>query len=100
MKKDNPDLIVAKMDATANDVHPIFGLIKGYPTIFFLPAGQKEEPIQFQGSEFTYNSLKEFVDQQSSVFLTEEERMGLPSPNSDSVDEESSDSKQREIDEL
>lgn len=98
MKKDNPDLIVAKMDATANDVHPVFGLIKGYPTIFFLPAGQKEEPIQFQGSEFTYKALKEFVDQQSSVFLTEEERMGLPSPNS--VDEESSESQQREIDEL
>lgn len=79
MKKVNPNLIVAKMDATANDVHPIFGQIKGYPTIFFLPVAHKQEPVPYTGGDFTYKSLKTFVDQQSSVILTDEERMGLPS---------------------
>lgn len=79
MKKANPNLIVAKMDATANDVHPIFGQIKGYPTIFFLPVAHKQEPVPYTGGDFTYKSLKTFVDQQSSVILTDEERMGLPS---------------------
>jgi protein disulfide-isomerase A4 len=82
MKKTNPNMIVAKMDATANDVHPIFGQIKGYPTLFFLPVAHKKEPVPYTGGEFIYKSLKAFVDQQASVILTEEERMGLPTSNS------------------
>lgn len=97
MKKENPNLIVAKMDATANDVHPIFGVLKGYPTLFFLPVGQKQDPVQYQGSEFSYKSLKDFVDQQSSVILTDEERMGLPSSILDSTNEGS---KEHKMDEL
>ncbi|XP_057369864.1 LOW QUALITY PROTEIN: probable protein disulfide-isomerase A4 [Daphnia carinata] len=87
MKKANPNLIVAKMDATANDLHPIFGQIKGYPTIFFLPVAHKQEPVPYTGGDFTYKSLKTFVDQQSSVILTDEERMGLPSIEKREVDE-------------
>lgn len=106
MAKTNPNLIIAKMDATANDIHPIFGEIKGYPTLFFLPVAHKQQPVQYEGGEFSYKSLKAFVDQQSSVFLTDEERMGLPSPKPKSDDTQSSDStethpsEQRKFDEL
>ena len=58
MKKDNPDLLVAKMDATANDLHPMFGEIKGYPTIFFVPVTNKEDVIPYQGGELTFKALK------------------------------------------
>jgi thiol-disulfide isomerase/thioredoxin len=58
MKKDNPDLVVAKMDATANDLHPMFGEIKGYPTIFFVPVTNKEDVIPYQGGELTFKALK------------------------------------------
>ena len=96
MKKANPNLIVAKMDATANDVHPMFGELKGYPTLFFVPVAHKKEPVQYQGGDFSYKSLKAFVDQQASVFLTDEERMGLPSPPPKSEESE----QQRKVDEL
>ena len=58
MKKENPNLLVAKMDATANDVHPLFGEIRGYPTIFFLPVGSKDEPVPYSGGELSYKALK------------------------------------------
>lgn len=88
MKKTNPNLIVARMDATANDIHPIFGQIKGYPTLFFLPIAHKQQPVQYEGGEFTFKSLKAFADQQASIILTDEERMGLPATNTDSAAEE------------
>jgi len=37
--KSNPNLIVAKIDATANEVEGIS--IEGFPTIKFFPAGNK-----------------------------------------------------------
>ncbi|XP_046439075.1 probable protein disulfide-isomerase A4 [Daphnia pulex] len=89
MKKSNPNLILAKMDATANDVHPIFGQIKGYPSLFFLPVAHKQSPVPYTGGEFTYKALKAFIDQQASVILTDEERMGLPSSNSEDSPTES-----------
>lgn len=107
MKKVNPNLIVAKMDATANDIHPIFGQLKGYPTIFFMPVAHKREPVQYQ-SGFDYKSLKAFVEQQASVILTDEERMGLPSAsesqekesNADHPAEQEAEQKTHKADEL
>ena len=60
MKKENANLVVAKMDATANDVHPLFyPLIKGYPSIFFLPVNNKDEPILFNTTtSLNYKALK------------------------------------------
>lgn len=44
------DLSVAKMDGQANDL-PISGFeVKGYPTLFFIEAGQKEPAKSFIGS--------------------------------------------------
>jgi thioredoxin family protein len=45
-------LIFTKMDGTANDIPPAFE-IKGYPTIFFLPAHRKHEPILYEGDRKT-----------------------------------------------
>ena len=58
LKKKNPKLLVAKMDATANDLHVMFGSLKGYPTIFFLPMDNKEKFIQYQEESFTYKEMK------------------------------------------
>jgi len=58
MKKKNPNLLVAKMDATENDIHAMFGNLKGYPTIFFLPMANKEQFVQYQEETFVYKSLK------------------------------------------
>ncbi|MPC20860.1 Protein disulfide-isomerase A4 [Portunus trituberculatus] len=64
LAKSNPDVVVAKMDATANDVHPSFK-VDGFPTLYFVKADQKDNPIAFSGDR-SLKSLKEFVSQESS----------------------------------
>ncbi|XP_062856753.1 protein disulfide-isomerase A3 [Trichomycterus rosablanca] len=44
----NLDLIIAKMDATANDVPSPYE-VRGFPTIYFSPAGQKQNPKKYEG---------------------------------------------------
>jgi len=43
-----PSVVVAKIDATANDVPPKLN-IRGFPTIIFFPANQKDTPVEYQG---------------------------------------------------
>uniref|UniRef100_A0A8C7M1W0 Protein disulfide-isomerase n=1 Tax=Oncorhynchus mykiss TaxID=8022 RepID=A0A8C7M1W0_ONCMY len=44
----NTHIVIAKMDATANDVPPTYD-VQGFPTIFFVPAGQKDQPRKYEG---------------------------------------------------
>jgi len=46
--KDEPEITIAKMDATANDVPSPFN-VKGFPTIYFVPKGDKKNPKQYNG---------------------------------------------------
>jgi len=45
--EENDKIIIAKMDSTANDNTAI--QIQGFPTIYYFPAGNKENPIEYQG---------------------------------------------------
>lgn len=56
--KDNPDVIVAKMDATANEVEDI--KIQSFPTIKLFPKGS-DEVIDYQGAR-TVEALAKFID--------------------------------------
>jgi len=47
-------IVIAKIDATANDLPPNYQA-KGYPTIFFAPANKKDKPL-------TYDSAREVKD--------------------------------------
>jgi len=49
-------LVIAKIDATANDLPPQYS-VEGFPTIFFAPANNKQNPIQFQGNR----EVKDFI---------------------------------------
>ncbi|KAJ0069865.1 hypothetical protein NL108_015397, partial [Boleophthalmus pectinirostris] len=42
----DPNVIIAKMDATANDVPSPYE-VSGFPTIYFSPAGQKNSPKKY-----------------------------------------------------
>jgi len=46
--KDVKDVVIAKMDATANDVPPPYQ-VSGFPTIFFAPMGSKDSPKKYEG---------------------------------------------------
>merc|ERR1712087_392422 len=73
MTASNENIVFGKMDATSNDVPYMFPPLKGYPSVFFLSAYEKFDPIQYQGDR-SYKSVKDWINRHSSIFLTEEER--------------------------
>lgn len=64
LAKSNSNVVVAKFDATANDVHPGFK-VEGFPTLFFVRASEKDNPIPFNGDR-SLKSLKDFVTREAS----------------------------------
>eukprot|EP01147_Barroeca_monosierra_P009989 gene9989-2164_t len=44
---DDDNVVIAKLDATANDFPPEFS-VRGYPSIFFVPAGS-DKPVKYEG---------------------------------------------------
>ncbi len=55
----NENLLIAKIDATANDVEG--QVISGFPSIKFYPVGKKEFPVDYVGSR-EFDDLVNFVD--------------------------------------
>jgi len=47
--KDVENIVIAKMDATANDSPHAKYQAKGFPTILFAPAGKKDNPVTYSG---------------------------------------------------
>ena len=69
--KDDPDVIIAEMDATANEVEDIN--IRGFPTLkFFKAGGEGKSVIDFEGDR-TLDSLKAFVEKNRIVVEHSEE---------------------------
>eukprot|EP00049_Salpingoeca_infusionum_P007732 m.125544 g.125544 ORF g.125544 m.125544 type:complete len:477 (+) comp13804_c0_seq1:67-1497(+) len=54
-KMANQPVVIAKIDATANDFSPAFG-VRGYPSLFWVPAGSKT-PQKYEGGR----ELDDFV---------------------------------------
>lgn len=60
--KHTDKLVIAKIDATANDVPDE---IKGFPTIKMYAAGKKDAPVEYSGSR-TIESFVEFIEKEST----------------------------------
>jgi protein disulfide isomerase family A protein 3 len=57
-KLSNDDnIVIAKLDATANDYPPYYA-VQGYPTIYFAPKGSKKTPKKYEGAR----EVKDFLD--------------------------------------
>ncbi|KAH7731879.1 protein disulfide-isomerase A4 [Aphelenchoides avenae] len=70
--KEQPNLVVAKFDATANDV-PDGYAVEGFPTIYFAPSGKKDKPIKYTGNR-DLDDIANFVRQHAiKSFQTKEE---------------------------
>jgi len=61
--KHNTNLIIAKMDSTANEVEAVS--IQGFPTIKFFPANNKANPIDFNGDR-TVEGFTKFLTENAS----------------------------------
>lgn len=57
--KDDKNLVIAKLDTTAND-YPSKYTVKGFPTIYLVPAGADSDPIEYSG-EREAEDLKKFI---------------------------------------
>merc|ERR1711923_488122 len=55
--KDEENIVIAKMDATANDVPAPYD-VKGFPTIFFAPKGSKSSPKSYEGGREVDDFIK------------------------------------------
>ena len=64
--KSEKNVIIAKMDATAND-SPANYLASGYPTIYFAPSNRKDDPMLFEGN-LTLEELMAFVKKHGMAF--------------------------------
>uniref|UniRef100_A0A672NBF7 protein disulfide-isomerase n=1 Tax=Sinocyclocheilus grahami TaxID=75366 RepID=A0A672NBF7_SINGR len=53
----DPNLVIAKMDATANDIPQGYD-VQGFPTIYFAAAGRKDEPKRYEGAR----EVKDFIN--------------------------------------
>merc|ERR1739838_871463 len=68
--KDDEDIIVAKIDATANDSPSQFG-VTGFPTIYWAPKGNKQAPKKYSGGREVTDFAKFLKDNASSKMKTE-----------------------------
>ena len=61
------NLVIAKMDGTANDITHSAYAVQGFPTIFFAKADDKDNPVKFSGGDRSLEKLSEFVEEHATV---------------------------------
>ena len=64
MRRSNPQVSIAKIDYTANEVALVGASIKSYPTIYLFKSGKKNKPVLYTGSRELL-ALSSFVEDNS-----------------------------------
>jgi protein disulfide isomerase family A protein 3 len=64
-KMKDEDVVIAKMDATANDV-PTTYQVQGFPTIYWSPKGKKKSPVVYPGGRELDDFVKYIAKEASS----------------------------------
>jgi len=63
---DDNDIVIAKIDATANDSPSQFA-VSGFPTIYWAPKGNKKNPKKYQGARDVKDFMKYIKENRSSA---------------------------------
>ncbi|XP_029935147.1 protein disulfide-isomerase A4 [Myripristis murdjan] len=64
--KGEKNMVIAKMDATANDVPNDSYKVEGFPTIYFAPSNSKHSPVKFEGGDRTVEGLSKFLEKHAT----------------------------------
>nr|XP_020481006.1 protein disulfide-isomerase A3 [Monopterus albus] len=68
----DPNVVIAKMDATANDVPSPYE-VSGFPTIYFSPAGHKTSPKKYEGGREVSDFISYLKKEASNPLVVQEE---------------------------
>uniref|UniRef100_A0A6Q2Y3M6 Protein disulfide-isomerase A3 n=1 Tax=Esox lucius TaxID=8010 RepID=A0A6Q2Y3M6_ESOLU len=68
----DPSIVIAKMDATANDV-PSQYEVRGFPTIYFAAAGQKMSPKKYEGGREVSDFISYLKKEATNPLVAEDE---------------------------
>jgi protein disulfide-isomerase A3 len=74
--KNEKNIVIAKMDATANDVPPTYK-VQGFPTLYFSPKNEKESPKQYNGGREVNDFIK-YLAESATEPLSGYDRSGNP----------------------
>lgn len=72
--KDYKNLQIVKMDATDNDAPPQFQ-VQGFPTLFFVPKGQYNNPKKYEG-EREYDNFIQYLEKESEAYQQGPDKSG------------------------
>jgi len=75
-KLKDEDIAIVKMDATANDVPPIFE-VRGFPTLYWLPRDSKNGPVRYEGGREVDDFIK-YIAKHATKELQSFDRSGKP----------------------
>ncbi|KAG8009401.1 Polycystic kidney disease 1 like 1 [Nibea albiflora] len=64
--KGEKNLVIAKMDATANDVPNESYKVEGFPTIYFAPSNSKQSPVKMEGGDRTVEGFSKFLEKHAT----------------------------------
>ncbi|CAM2105844.1 unnamed protein product [Caretta caretta] len=73
--KNQKNLVIAKMDATANDMTDDHYKVEGFPTIYFAPSNNKKNPIKFEGGNRDLEHLSKFVEEHATKLTRTKEEL-------------------------
>nr|XP_003222269.1 PREDICTED: protein disulfide-isomerase A4 [Anolis carolinensis] len=73
--KNQKNLVIAKIDATANDVPSENYKVEGFPTIYFAPSNNKKNPIKLESGERDLENLSKFVEEHATKLSRRKEEL-------------------------
>jgi protein disulfide isomerase family A protein 3 len=70
------EVAIVKMDATANDVPPLFD-VRGFPTLYWLPKNKRDSPVRYEGGREIDDFIK-YISKHATDELKSFDRSGNP----------------------
>merc|ERR1712150_181706 len=72
--KDQKDIVIAKIDATANDIPSTFK-VERFPTMYYVVPGKKKDPVKFESNSRDLEGMKKFIEENSVVMKQSKEEL-------------------------